>query len=100
MWSSPSRPRADRIGPPLSLASTAELLHQLVQILLPREERLDADTLILAVCAHIENVISEPRMPVGGDAGVAQVETVGCSGRHDRQHGDARPESGSQLLDG
>jgi hypothetical protein len=38
------------------LLSSGERFHQLVQILLPDEERLHVDALILAVGAHIEDV--------------------------------------------
>src|ERR1700722_12222976 len=83
----------------LPLVPPRKLFHQLVQVFLPREERLNIDPLIFAVRAHVEDIAGKPAMSVRGNTCVAQIETVGRAGRHDRHHRNAGPEFRGQFLD-
>src|SRR5580698_10047581 len=65
-WYWRSRPRTLRLVPP------RKLFHQLVQVFLPRKERLNIDPLILAVRAHVEDIAGKSAMSVRGNTCVAQ----------------------------
>src|SRR5690348_10385618 len=56
-----------------NLVSTREPLDQPVKIFTALAERLHSDALVLAVGAHVVHVEGEPGMPVGRNAGIAQI---------------------------
>src|SRR3984957_15332326 len=80
------------------LVSPRKLLHQLVQVFLAREERLNVDSLIFTVRTYVEDVSRESAVSVSRNARVAQIEAVGRAGRHDGHHRNAWPEFRRQPL--
>jgi len=77
-----------------------EGFNQTIEIFLALVKRFHADALVLAVGAHIEDVIRQPGVAIGGDPGFAQEASVGRAGRHGRQERNARPEFRRELFDG
>ena len=100
------RRRAGRSGSSESLIEACGLtvrrravLDQPVQILVALEERLDENPLVAAVDARFADVVGQPGMSVGRDAGIAKVAAVGRAGAHRRQHHRAGKEFGRQFCD-
>src|SRR5580693_5112893 len=83
-----------------ALVSTREPLDQPVKIFAALAERLHRDALVLAVGAHVVHVARKPGMPVGRNAGIAQITAVGRGGAHHRDDGHAAPELLGGFLDG
>src|SRR5215467_6137491 len=71
---------AGRGEPSKALISAREPLDEPVEIFAALEERLYGHTLVLAVGAHVVNVLRAPRMPIGRDAGIAQIAAIGGAG--------------------
>src|SRR5258708_34861208 len=83
-----------------ALVSTREALDQPVKIFTALAERLHRDALVLAVDAHVVHVARKPGMPVGRNAGIAQITAVGRGGAHHRNDGHSAPELLGGFLDG
>ncbi len=57
--------------------SACQDFDELVQVFTPAVEGFAGNALVFAVGAHVEDVVLETRVSVGGDAGVAQEAAVG-----------------------
>src|SRR5262249_28385614 len=92
--------RLDAVNVEQALVSTREPLDQPVKIITALAERLHRDALVLAVGAHVVHVARKPGMPVGRNAGIAQISGIGPGGAHYRADGHPAPELLGGFLDG
>jgi hypothetical protein len=74
-----------------ALISTREPLDQPVKVFTAFAERFHRDAFLLAVDAHVVHVARKPGMPVGWNAGIAQITAIGPGGAHHRDDGHPGP---------